>query len=249
MLMIMALPMMVACGDDDSDSKNVGGVNVITGKKIVELSLTGVPSYYGGGWNSHITYIIEYDSEGRLKKIASKEIDNTSIYSEIASIDYELRILTYKSYYGSSIMFNFSLNNKGYIEQIGPCSLTYDQNGYLVGVEDLYGVSTLVYKDDDFIKSSVSPLLKGKTRLYYVSYGNATDKGDLYIRGQSTSDPKSRLSYDNRSVACFIAYQAGLFGKISKTIMNLKNEQQASAILDYKDDYNSGDVKISFVWQ
>lgn len=253
MLMVMALSTMVACGDDDNDSKKVDGVNVITRKKIVELSLTGVPTYYGGGWNGSITYKIEYDSEGRLMKIVCKNIDytgnNTSNYTEIASIDYELRILSYKKRSGSTQMLNFSLNNEGYIDQIGPCSLTYDQNGYLVGVEDLYGFSTLVYKSDDFIKSSVSPLLKGKTRLYYVSYGNAVDKGDLYIRGHYTSDPKSYLSYDHRSITCFIAYQAGLFGKISKTIMNLKNEQQASAILGYEDDYNTGDVKISFVWQ
>lgn len=264
MLMVMAMSTMLACGDDDSDSKKVDGVNVINGKKIVELSITNIQPYYTIYeviWDTPIaTYKIEYDSEGRLKKILNKNIDikegndgkkhsyYTGKYTEIVSIDYDMRFLSYKTNYNSFI-FNFTLNNEGYIDQIGTSTLTYDNNWYLIGVENRQGISSLVYKSEDFIKATVSPLLKGKASLYYVTYGNTTDKGDLIIHGHYTSDPRDRLSFDNSSIAYFIAYQAGLFGKISKTIMNLKNGQKASAIIDYEDDYNTGDMRFSFVWQ
>lgn len=79
MLMVMAMSTMLACGDDDSDSKKVDGVNVINGKKIVELSITNIQPYYTIYeviWDTPIaTYKIEYDSEGRLKKILNKNID------------------------------------------------------------------------------------------------------------------------------------------------------------------------------
>lgn len=276
MLAVMALYTIVACGEDgekNESTKKVDGVNVVIGKKLMELKVMD----NSNSVRAH--YKVEYDSKGRLSKINGESfafdyygwnstfvynfpvnIDNcypTGEYKELAKIDYELRIVTL-FFSSSKLSYNFSLNNDGYISQIGTTVLNYDSNGYLTGVDEVKGISTLVYDSNDLIKASVSEIAGGNISLFYITYGNQNNEGDLYIKVNRSDDKKN---YDNalgvidaKDAICLIAYQSGLFGKVSKSVLHLSNKNEAQALLGYEAENGSGKTqslngKISFVSQ
>lgn len=256
MLTMMTMPIMVACGGDDEEDDNgsgviIDGVNVINGKKLVGLEIYSDedPS------SLSLNVKIEYDSKGRMSKILFEQytIDydvNTNTYKqyfsgnfkEYASIDYELRVISLKSYYNKS--YNYSLNKDGYISQIGTCILEYNENGYLTGVNQTSGISTLAYDANDLLKASVSQLSMGNISLYYVSYDNVDNEGNLFVRVKRTDDKRSFSRIDERDVVCFIAYQSGLFGKVCKSVVNVTNKSEASALFDY-DNNDSKNYSLS----
>ena len=271
------MTLLVSCGDDDNnngETRNIDGVNVITGKKWVELTISSDD-------NNKLPYVfnIKYDSKGRLSEIWGKEIAKnnngdrkeyyTGEYVQIASIDYDLRIikLLRRDFYnkndlGSTYQLdktynavNFSLNNSGYISQIGSSILNYDTYGYLIGVNEPKAIITTGYENNELIKSATSYITKGFMSLYYVSYGEIDNKGDLYIRVRqdSSNDPYYSSDYyyefRNLDIAVLVAYQAGLLGKVSKTMLHLKNNSGNNAMIDYDFKNHTSKGKISFVCQ
>ena len=252
MLVVMTMPVIVSCGGDDEEDNGTGviidGVNVINGKKLVGLE------YYNDENSSlPLNFKIDYDSKGRMSKILSEQIIYNFItgetylsgkFIELASIDYELRVVSLKTY-GKS--YNFSLNKDGYISQIGTCALDYDQNGYLTEVHQTSGISTFAYEGNDLLRASVSQLSAGNISLYYVTYDNIDNEGNLFVHVKRTDDKKKYRSINEREVICFIAYQSGLFGKVCKSVVNVTNKSEASALFDYDtNNKNSVSGKIVF---
>lgn len=270
---MMTLAMIVACGGDGDDNENgsnqnVDGVNITTGKRLSELRLE-----YDESGIIPLIYKVEYDSKGRINKILFKKIeynyDNETFYytgdfSLIASIDYDLRVVNcYDPYRPDfSKIYGCVLNEDGYVSQIGTCTLNYDSNGYLVGVEQPKGIGTLTYTYNDLVKASVSNLVKGNITLFYVSYGNLEGQGDLFFNILRTDDKKREdkgwgniinvilLRTTNlgiTDIAYLIAYQSGLFGKVAKTFISLKSKRESTSLLDYKDNKYSYRLKMTFV--
>ena len=63
-LLLMMLPMMVACGDDnDNGSGKIDGVNVTNGKRLIQIG------------DNPAGLKIEYDTKGRINRILANEID------------------------------------------------------------------------------------------------------------------------------------------------------------------------------
>lgn len=240
MLVVMTMPVMVSCGGDDDNSGSgaiVDGVNVINGKKLVGLEIDADNS------SSPINVRIDYDSKGRMSKILFEKVKFdkqtykyylTGEFEEYASVDYELRIVSLKldSYNYSHMSYHYSLNNDGYISQIGTCILDYNQSGYLTGVNETRGISTLAYEANDLLKASVSELSLGNIALYYVTYDNVDNEGTLFVRVKRTDD-KKKSSIDVKDVICFVAYQSGLFGKVCKSVVNVTSKSEAYALFDY----------------
>lgn len=253
-LLLMSLCFVSCGGDDDgSNSKVVDGVNVNTGRKLVRLDIHEPinNSYYG---LDEVVYKlrIDYDSKGRLSKVILTndykyengkyvEIDATK---ELLNIDYDLKIVNiFKewSYYKNDYMF--SLNDKGYISQIANCGCTYDSYGYLTGVDSNSYIWTLAYSENELIKSMVNNLVKGKLDIYYMFYGEDRDKGELvFYMNAPTKGYNSKIAY--QGVLCFIAYQAGLFGKMTNHCTYLSKSSETSAFFQKKNEQNNNTVDI-----
>ena len=60
------------------------------------------------------------------------------------------------------------------------------------------------------------------------------DKGDLYIRVKQTDDERRSHEIDERDIVVFIAYQAGLLGKVTKTVMNIKGYDEGDVMYEYE---------------
>lgn len=255
MLMVMALPIMVACGgDDESEQGNSGstteGVNVTSGKKLVELK------WYFEDFDVPAHIKIEYDSKGRLSKVKSAKINYeivdgtvsssyTGEYTNLATIDYDLRMVKMESLGSCS----FSLNKDGYINQIGKYSLNYDSKGYLVGVDELKEISSLVYENNDFIKASISSISGGNLKMYFITYGKTETNGDLFVTVTRSSEDKGMNNNSTRQALCFIAYQAGLFGKVTKCMLNLKDKNESTANFLLNNNSETTTYKFEFVWK
>lgn len=259
-LTMMSLPMIVACGGDDNEngsSKNVDGVNVTTGKRLSELRFEYGDEY--GNVALPLVYKAEYDSKGRINKILFKDIEYKydkekkeyipnyiGEFSAIAIIDYDLRVVKIfdinDSKYSES--YGFVLNENGYVSQIGACTLNYDSNGYLVGVERPKGIGDLFYTNNDLVKASLSNLIKGNITLYYVSYGNLENQGDLFLNILRSN---MTIHFNKADIAYLIAYQSGLFGKVAKTFIPLNSKSESTVLLDYKDSKYSYSFKMTFI--
>ena len=240
MPVVMMLSMIAACGSDDNGtSQKVDDVNVINGKKIVALSFSEKASL-------NPDYKISYDNEGRLSKIFHIEEDTILYYKEIANIDYNMRVVTLpiRSYYQS---FSFSLNDDGYISRIGKYILTYDQHGYLTTIDEGTSLGNIEYYEDDFLKASISELTGG-VALYYVPYANTASKGELYIRINLSDDkPNTHHRKNMKDICVFIAYQAGLLGKVSKTVLNIKDADEGFVSYEYDKDMWHESGKFTYV--
>ncbi len=238
---------MMACSGDDEKKSSTEGVNVISGKKLVELKVSD-------SQNDHpSTYKVLYDSKGRIRSILQERWDKdynsntwypTGEGSSLVTIDYELNTIKFSR---KSKTYNFSLNENGYINRIGTCVLNYDSNGYLIGVDESNEINTLIYDSNNIAKASITKLSSGRTALYYVTYGNKDNTGELYVRVRRPED-SSRHSYINsESVMAIIAYQSGLFGKVIKSVLHLKSENEVSSYLNCANDSYYFDGKITFV--
>lgn len=228
MLMAMSLPLMVSCGGDDdsvtepSNSEIIDGVNVPKGKKLVQLKYVMQ--------NSICSFIVKYDSKGRLSQINIKYKSNTEEKEgeeyELAKIDYDTQTISNSL---SSKKYHFSLNSNGYISQIGLCTLDYTPNGYLKEVNDNRGIGSIIYNEDDIIKASVSKLTSDKISLYYFYYGEDLEKGEMIFNMER--DPLFRnfrlVDWDYfTEILCGIAYTSGLFGKNVKRCITLKDSNK-----------------------
>lgn len=257
MSMVLSLPIVFACGNDDDSGKIVDGVYVAPGKKLVELQLKGDND------PDPLIFKAEYDSKGRLTKMCYRKIEPkydsetqnyVYVYGEdvnMAIIDYDFRIVRVFGTFNPNYVrtYDFILNEEGYISQIGECVLNYDSNGYLTGVKELNTIGSFAYNSNELIKASISSLYKNEMSLYYISYGNEVNQGDIYINIQQTDDRKSRyLSPDLSDIAVFIAYQSGLFGKVGKTFIHLQSKSELSSLVGFNNDYGfSVNGKMTFI--
>ncbi len=253
MLAVLMFPITLSCGDDDENgiTQVVDGVNVNDGKKLVELSF--------GAENRAQPEVIKvnYDSKGRMSEFLYKDLvynndikldKNTDGFSKIFEIDYDLRIVKYILNYNYSRSYGFTMNKDGYICQLGKCSFNYDTNGYLQGIEDPHTFSSFAYNESDIIKASATKFKSGNINLYYVTYDKKENNGDLYVRIEK--DGKSDYGLSAYAIGFLIAYQSGLFGKVSKRILNLKSDREKNAFLDYlTGNTKSNIIKFHFVWQ
>lgn len=253
MLLLMMLLLMVACGgdDDNGSGKNVDGVNVANGKRIKEIY------YYDDNNTKNLAFKVDYDTKGRITSIlckASRYDYNQKIYVEefyeVAKIDYDLKVLKVCDSYNleKSVGFGFALNESGFISQIGTCTLKYDTKGYLINVDEPRGISTLAYDANDLIKASVTTFRRGEMDLYYVTYGNDNSQGDLYVRIHNT-EQRLKNVLNIPGYVGLIAYQAGLFGRVSNSFMNLKNQDEASTLFEFQNDYKSESIKLTYVYE
>ena len=224
---------LTSCGgDDDGTSSVIDGVNVYNGKKLTRLE---VPK------NS---FRVFYDSKGRLTNVVwthKIRIYENGKYSEaevnIMRIDYDFRIVSISNAY-SSANYMFSLNDKGYISQIGNCSCSYDSYGYLTRVENVKEIWSLVYNEGELIKSLVNSLKYGDMEIYYMFYGESKDSGELifYMNSEKENGIGDK---PEQAVMCFIAYQSGLFGKITNHCTYLSRSNETSAVLERNNEKNS----------
>lgn len=257
MLCFTMLQLIVACGDDDNNEANskVEGVNVPKGKRLAEVEV----------YTKYLpdVYKIKYDSEGRLSKILYMEKVRVNYYdyqysgvlSELASIDYEMREIT-ALIDNKQITFNYTLNQEGYFSQIGPWTMNYDENGYLIGVDSKERTSRLTYVDGDVLKLKEDIFLTGMVKYFYVNYGDKS-RGNLFI--------EVRRSYDDENYACrdiyitpgkavgFIAHQAGLFGKVVKTYLRVREGSEDIAKVGFgwnvTNKMDVGDGLITFYFE
>ena len=246
-----------ACGSDDENGsgKNVDGVDVINEKRLVELQI----ERYDGNMLPEV-YKVKYDSRGRMYSILYRpheyKYENgkevyvySNEFSEIVSIDYDLRTLKIvKPYYSSnrSYSYQFTLNEDGFISQIGSTTFYYDSNGRLIDVKVIRGIGSLFYDSDDLIKASFLKMNSGNMYMYYISYENVDNQGDLFINIHN--DDKRYFNLDKESIISFIAYQSGLLGKVAKTFIHLKSRSETFSIIN-ADNSSYYNRKISFVFE
>ena len=244
---------LTSCGgDDDGTSSVIDGVNVNNGKKLsrLDINLNGVSS-------SVITEKLRifYDSKGRLTNVIwtnGFKYENGK-YSEgevdVMRIDYDLRVVNINDGY-SSANYMFSLNDKGYISQIGNCSCSYDSYGYLTRVENVTEIWSLAYNEGELIKSLVSNLRNGNMQIYYMFYGDSSDSGELMFYMNSEKD-KSYGRNPYQAVMSFIAYQSGLFGKITNHCTYLSRSNETSAVLQRNNEQNSNKtiIRCNFTYE
>ena len=152
---------------------------------------------------------------------------------EVMKIDYDLRLVI-----SNGLKYMFSFNDKGYISQIGNCSCTYDSYGYLTGVENTLEIWTLAYNEGELIKSLISNIKNGNMQLYYMFYSENSDSGELmfYMNSEKYED---YIRDPIRAVMSFIAYQSGLFGKITKHCSYLSRSNETSAVLEKNNEQDS----------
>ena len=250
-----------SCGDDDDDNgtaKTDVGVNVVKGRKLIELNI-----------DSAIVFKVQYDSKGRMDKILrnrnslDRVKEKDSIKEEfivIMEIDYDLRVFTiydwdynYSSWRNEyhPYSFGFALNEDGFISLLGNNVLKYDSNGYLESVDSPEGLSTLSFNNDGYFKASISSMKAGQMKLYYATFGDRNKKGELYVSVSSTSQEKFLLighpeTFGYNRVLCLIAYQAGLFGKVSEGCFHFKDAKDASMFFDEAFLYFGGESSWNF---
>lgn len=247
---------LIACGggDDENESgKTVDGVNVATGKKLLELKLDyEYEDHYRLPTNDKESkfYKMTYDSKGRLNKIDQIEFETGRIINSVL-IDYDLRVIKYNRTpmsINDPLIYNydFALNKDGYVGQIGTFSLSYNSKGYLVDVKGPEMISTVTYAEE-YIKSSLSNLKNGNITMTYITYDNISNQGDLYFSIQSGGYfATSPFNYRDGKIYFFIAYQAGMFGKVVENVFNLTNKSKAEALVDYIGERMSYNIKMTF---
>ena len=241
-------------GDDDGNSSVIDGVNVNNGKKLTRLEiLPQTSSSTTTDYNYKLRVV--YDSQGRISSViwanGQKYESGKYVESEVElmRIDYDLRLVNIYNGY-SSLKYLFSLNDKGYISQIGNCSCSYDSYGYLTGVENITEIWSLAYNEGELIKSLVSKLKNGNMLLYYMFYGENSSTGELmfYMNGEKYEDYGRNPI---QAVMCFIAYQSGLFGKITNHCRYLSKSNETSAVLERNNEQNSNKfvVRCKFTYE
>ena len=241
-------------GDDDGNSSVIDGVNVNNGKKLTRLEiLPQTSSSTTTDYNYKLRVL--YDSKGRLSNViwtnGKKYVNGKYIESEVEvmRIDYDLRLVNISDGY-SSLKYVFSLNDIGYISQIGNCSCTYDSYGYLTGVENITEIWSLAYNEGELTKSLISKLKNGNMLLYYMFYGENSSTGELmfYMNGEKYEDYGRNVI---QAVMCFIAYQSGLFGKITNHCRYLTKSNETSAVLERNNEQNSNKfvVRCKFTYE
>ena len=265
-LVLIGLTMIIGCGGDGSDSTQssiVDGVNVSNVRKLVSLTYN-----YDGGYNDYKiidNYQAKYDSKGRLEKVSfteklyQKENLSNEITVDALKIDYDLRVLAmwtgfsynYSTKQSEPTMSRlpFSFNSQGYISQIGGYSLNYDSYRYFTGLDSSKDIWNIVYKDNDLSKSLAS--FNSKLSTYYFTYGNNSKQGDLYFYINSELPSNSDYYLTMRTICCYIAYQAGLFGKITQNGIYASSEKERSAIIERINEKNSKSelYKFSLVFE
>lgn len=227
-------------GDDES-SKVIDDVNMDKTKKLVELS-----------FDESTKLSISYDNIGRMSKVMLfSELYESKV---LLKIDYDLRVIEFNDeyYYSDSDSFNkcmFSLNNKGYISQIGSCTCTYDSYGYLTGVENSKEIWTLSYQEGELVKSLVNNFTDGP-EIYLMFYGENKDSGELLFY-MNTEKEKKYIHRSVQAVLCFIAYQAGLFGKITNHCTYLSKSNETAAVFERNNNKNSNitTIKCKFKYE
>ena len=238
-LLLMSLCFVSCGGDDDgSNSKVVDGVNVNTGRKLVRLDINNP---YTNSSEYVFKFRIDYDTKGRLSKVIrinSYKYENGTYIeieaaNELLNIDYDFRLIKYKSY-SREFDCMFSLNEKGYISEIGGCRCKYDSYGYLTGTEDSRYIFSLAYEEGELIKSMVKNLTKDKIDITYITYGEDSSKGDLLFYMNTTTHFNGMR--DVEAVLLFIAYQSGLFGKMTNHLTYLSKTSETSAVLQKKNE-------------
>lgn len=242
MLMFFTMPLASSCGGDDdgggdggSKGHIVDGVNVNT-KKLKEITVIDYKESSLQTKELNYHFIINYDSKGRLSTVTLTDYTYYDVNSrtektgpvELLKIDYDLRVAQINEVYTQRSQM-FTLNSKGYITQIGRCTCEYDNNGYLTGVESNYEIWSLVYNEGELIKSAVNKLAKGNIKLYYFFSGEDTSTGELYFR-MTTPDNLVQNNNFTDAILSFIAYQSGLFGKISKYCTSLSKSNLSNAV-------------------
>ena len=249
---------LIACsGDGENESgKKVDGVNVTTGKKLKELKLIGdyedkhsEHGFLNEGIITHV-YNLEYDSKDRLIRIKGRNQRNPENDGTELLIDYDLRTMTFIRKYGpkdtNTYNYDFAINENGYISQLGVYNLRYNPKGYLVDVEGPEKIGSISYTEN-LVDASLLNLEYGKIALYYFTYDNNGNQGDLYFNIQCIGRYTYHAVSEYPVIFSLIAYQSGLFGKVVESIFNLKNRNEATSLVSYFDEFATYNIKMIFI--
>ena len=235
-LLLMSLCFVSCGGDDDgSNSKVVDGVNVNTGRKLVQLYIDDVYKLR-----------IDYDMKGRLSKVIQinsryENGEQVDVATDILNVDYDFKLISY-NYYNRKFDYMFSLNEKGYISEIGGCRCKYDSYGYLTGTENSDYIFSIAYEEGELVKAMVNNLTKDKIDITYIIYGEDPSKGDLLFY-MNTTTPFGNMR-NVEAVLLFIAYQSGLFGKMTNHLSYFSKSSETSAILKKKNEQKGKQMQV-----
>ena len=207
----------LSCSSSSNDPEPDPEKKDITTRRIVELTMDSVEN---NGAGSSVTYTMMYDDKGRLNRVY--EIDQGT-KEQALLIDYDFMIA--RSRYG--LNSSFEINDQGYITRVENCQLIYNDQGYLVKTERNNDFWTILYDAGDITKC-MSDFASGKTELLYY-FGEDSRAGELVF----LYDFQTWKEIGPRQILAFIAYQSGLFGKVTKHILRIPDTSAKSAILDY----------------
>ncbi len=248
MLLVMLIaPLMVACGGDDSSDNAREQANLVDGVHVNKRRLHSVRIRDS---KETKTFRVTYDIKGKLTKIEWLNQENGTCLN----IDYDRQLIEYldqletkvtwydnntryvRTYIPKTMMYcGFTLNERGFISQIGNYECSYDNNGYLVGVNSTKDIWSLLYNDGDIIKSTIETLKTGNSDIYYVAYKEDPNSGMIYFSSKEFShkgDNKASQEKLIRAVVALIAYHSGLFGNISKHCTMIPSSSDMSAWFD-----------------
>lgn len=259
MLVIMVIPLLVACGDDgDGPGNKNGQTTLVDGVNVNKRKMLTLDVNYGD--NNIGSYKMSYDSKGKLTGITFKDYRRSNINWGIR-IDYDLCAIEYindytykynsqdKSYTYEPIYAKsrFALNDRGFISQIANCECTYNSEGYLTEVKTIADWWTFAYNNGDVVKAMVEVFKSGNMDLYYVYYGDKANEGELYFTCKELEFSDIGTKF-HRSIMIMIAYHAGLFGNISKHCTMLPNSVDAKTFIELSswDNYNKKSEDMTF---
>ena len=248
MMLLVALftSQIMACGDDSSDNDREQA-NLVDGVHVNKRRLHSVKIRDSKETKD---FRVTYDIKGKLTKIEWQNQGNATCLI----IDYDKHLIEYldrletkvtgydnntryvRTYVPKSMMYcGFTLNERGFISQIGDYKCSYDNNGYLVGVNSTKDIWSLLYNDGDIIRSTIETLKTGNTDIYYIAYKEEPNSGLIYFSSKEFThkgDHKESQEKLIRAVITLIAYHSGLFGNISKHCTLLPSSSDLSAYID-----------------
>lgn len=229
--LLVALCFIFSCSSSDDSQSSNSGHDYNGGRKVSKVQLLYDYDYVGKIEQREREALLKYDNQGRLTTIAIqgiKDMGDRKVaipYDEKAidvTIDYDFCMIVATG--EPSIMFK--LNERGYISQLEDCKIEYDKEGYLISAERYNGIWKFAYQNDDLIKF-LSTLSDKGSEIFFVDYDDETHKENVFLSANFKNYFLHPSAFDYYFTV-FIAYQAGLFGKVTKHFLNTYNTPKAT---------------------
>lgn len=232
MLIVMALPMMVACGgDNDGVDNTINGSN--KGKRI-----SMIVEEHG---NTITESVFAYDSQNRIVKVVSTEKDETPSVKTITYTYGETFIKEKKvikgrnrsnNPYTNEYYYEYTLSNgliTGMTDKSNNTSsnfsvkFTYDPNGYLVKYDEGYQISTLEWTSGNLVGIEILSPYNNTSTFYNYSYSSTP-----WMKGYCFD-----INYPDKYLT-----SQGYFGRLPQTLPSKEvRESQTMGVGGYEYNY------------